>query len=90
MRVLERAAEVLDGKRTFAEAASGREGGQSGVIRRAEAMVGASGKLIGVQDIGAVEGLWRLIKRYQHAGDFARVGGSTAVGSWRSTSACSG
>jgi CHAT domain-containing protein len=73
MRVLERAAEVLEGKRTFADAASGREGGQSGVIRRAEAIVGASGKLIGIQDIGAVESLWLLIKRYQHAGDFARA-----------------
>lgn len=73
MRVLERAAEVLEGKRTFADAASGREGGQSGVIRRAEAMVGASGKLIGIQDIGVVQSLWLLIKRYQHAGDYARA-----------------
>jgi CHAT domain-containing protein len=73
MRVLERAAEVLEGKRTIADAASAREGGQSGVIRRAEALVGASGKLIGVQDIGAAEGIWLLIKRYQHAGEFARA-----------------
>ena len=72
MRVLERAAEVLEGKRTIADAAGGREGGQSGVMRRAEAMVGASGKLIGVQDIGAADGLWRLAKLYQHSGDFVR------------------
>jgi CHAT domain-containing protein len=72
MRVLERAAEVLEGKRTVAYAASQREGGQSGVIRRAEAMVGGSGKLIGIQDIGAADGLWRLAKLYQHSGDFAR------------------
>ena len=73
VRVLERAAEVLEGKRSFADAAGAREGGQSGVIRRAEAMVGASGKLIGVQDIGAAESLWRLIKAYQHSGDFPRA-----------------
>jgi len=72
IRVLERAAEVLEGKRSFSDAASAREGGQSGVIRRAEAMVGASGKLVGIQDIGATDGLWRLIKIYQHSGDFAR------------------
>ncbi len=72
IRVLERAAEVLEGKRTFAEAAGAREGGQSGIIRRAEAMVGASGKLIGIQDIGAVDGLWRLIKSNTHAGNFPR------------------
>lgn len=73
MRVLERAAEVLEGRRSFGDAAAAREGGQSGVIRRAEALVGASGKLIGIQDVGAAESLWRLIKAYQHSGDFARA-----------------
>jgi len=73
MRVLERAAEVLEGKRSVADAASQREGGQSGVIRRAEAMVGGSGKLIGVQDMGAADGLWRLSKLYLHSGDFVRA-----------------
>lgn len=76
MRVLERAAEVLEGKRTFADASARREGGQSGVIRRAEAMVGGGGKLIGVQDMGAADGLWRLAKRYTHAGDFASSEGA--------------
>ena len=72
VRILERAAEALEGRRTFAEATGAREGGQSAIIRRAEAMVGASGKLVGIQDIGAVDALWRLIKRTLHAGDFPR------------------
>ena len=73
VRVLERAAEVLEGRRSVADAAGAREGGQSGVIRRAEAMVAASGKLVGVGDIGATDSLWRLIKAYNHSGDFVRA-----------------
>ena len=56
VRVLETAVAVLRGK-----AASGQgDGALSPAIRRAEAIVGASGKLIGIQDIGAAEVLWRL------------------------------
>jgi CHAT domain-containing protein len=65
-RVLERAAEILEGRRAPADTGL-KEGGLSVAIRRAEATVGASGKLFAVQDVGAVETLWRLGLRYQRS-----------------------
>lgn len=69
LRVLERAAEVLEGRRALADAGVVREGGLSPAIRRAEAVVGASGKLVGVQDMGAADTLWRLVKLYLRSGN---------------------
>ena len=68
VRVLEAAVRVLRGK---APEAGPREGTQSAAIRRAEGIVGASGKLIGVQDIGAAETLWRLGKLQYRSGNYA-------------------
>lgn len=55
--LLEVAVEVLEGKRTIDQPGAPP---LSAAIRRAETMVGASGKLIGVQDIGARASLYRL------------------------------
>jgi tetratricopeptide (TPR) repeat protein len=68
VRVLEAAVAVLRGK---APAGGTREGALSPAIRRAEGIVGASGKLIGIQDIGAAEVLWRLGKLQYRSGNYA-------------------
>ena len=68
VRVLEAAVAVLRGK---APADGPREGSLSAAIRRAEGIVGASGKLIGIQDIGAAETLWRLGKLQYRSGNYA-------------------
>jgi CHAT domain-containing protein len=57
--VLEAAVEVLEGKRAHADAGKA-SGSLSVAIRRAESMVDASGKLTGIQDVGAHELLFRL------------------------------
>jgi hypothetical protein len=57
VRLLESALAVFQGK---ALPGAAREGSVSPVIRRAETIVGASGKLIGIRDIGAADTLWRL------------------------------
>ncbi|HYE93365.1 MAG TPA: CHAT domain-containing tetratricopeptide repeat protein [Terriglobales bacterium] len=67
VRVLEAAIGVLQGKPL---AGAGREGTQSAAIRRAETIVGAGGKLIGVQDVGAVDALWRLAKLQFRSGSY--------------------
>jgi CHAT domain-containing protein len=67
--VLETAYEVLEGKRGVEP--SGRATGEvSAAIRRAEALVGATGKLIGVQDIGGLDTLTRLGNNQIWAGNF--------------------
>jgi tetratricopeptide (TPR) repeat protein len=68
VRVLEAAVAMLRGR---APARGSRDGTQSAAIRRAEAIVGASGKLVGVQDIGAAEALWRLGKLQYRSGNYA-------------------
>jgi CHAT domain-containing protein len=68
VRVLEAVVAVLRGK---AVAGGPREGTLSPAIRRAEGIVGASGKLIGIQDIGAAETLWRLGKLQYRSGNYA-------------------
>jgi CHAT domain-containing protein len=68
VRVLEAAVAMLRGK---APAGDARGGTQSAAIRRAETIVGASGKLVGVQDIGAAETLWRLGKLQYRSGNYA-------------------
>jgi len=55
--LLEVAVEVLEGKRSIDQPGAPP---LSAAIRHAETMVGASGKLIGVQDIGARASLYRL------------------------------
>lgn len=55
--LLEVAVEVLEGKRRIDQPGAPP---LSAAIRHAETMVGASGKLIGVQDVGARAGLYRL------------------------------
>lgn len=55
--LLELAVEVLEGKRSIDQPGTPPV---SAAIRRAETMVGASGKLIGVQDVGARAALYRL------------------------------
>ena len=55
--LLEVAVEVLEGKRSIDQPG---DPPLSAAIRHAETMVGASGKLIGVQDIGARASLYRL------------------------------
>ena len=57
--VLEAAVEVLEGKRAPADAGKA-SGSLSAAIRRAESMVDASGKLTGIQDVGAHDVLFRL------------------------------
>jgi CHAT domain-containing protein/tetratricopeptide (TPR) repeat protein len=66
-RVLERAVAVLEGK----ESAAPRQGGKlSAAIRRAETLVGADGKLVGVQDMGAADTLHRLGKLHFRSGNY--------------------
>jgi CHAT domain-containing protein/tetratricopeptide (TPR) repeat protein len=67
VRVLEPAIGALRGKAVVGGAGDGT---QSAAIRRAETIVGASGKLIGIQDIGAAETLWRLGKLHYRAGNY--------------------
>ena len=67
--LLEIAYEVLEGKRSV-EPSGGAVGEVSAAIRRAEALVGATGKLIGVQDIGNLDTLRRLGNNQVWAGNF--------------------
>ena len=67
--LLETAYEVLEGKRGV-EASAGATGEVSAAIRRAETLVGATGKLIGVQDIGGLDTLTRLGNNQIWAGNF--------------------
>ena len=66
IRVLERAAEILERRRP-PERLDEREGAVSAAIRRAEAIVGASGRLIGVADIGTLQTTYELADRYWRA-----------------------
>ena len=66
--LLEAAYEVLEGKRGM-EPSGGATGEVSAAIRRAEALVGASGKLIGVQEIGSLDTLKELGSNQLHAGN---------------------
>lgn len=68
--LLEAAAEVLLGKRAPAEAARAL-GSLSAAIRRAEAMVDASGKLTGIRDVGAHAALHRVGTLRFYSGDYA-------------------
>ncbi len=67
VRLLESALAVFQGK---ALPGGAREGSQSPAIRRAETIVGASGKLIGIQDIGAADALWRLGRLQYRSGNY--------------------
>ena len=67
--LLETAYEVLEGKRGV-EPSGGATGEVSAAIRRAEALVGATGKLIGVQDIGSLDTLTRLGNSQTWAGNY--------------------
>ena len=67
VRVLETAVATLEGR---AAAAAPRDGRLSTAIRRAESIVGPAGKLLGIQDIGAADALWRLGKLSYRAGNF--------------------
>jgi CHAT domain-containing protein len=67
VRLLESALAVFQGK---ALPGGTREGTQSSAIRRAEAIVGASGKLVGIQDIGAADALWRLGRLQYRSGNY--------------------
>jgi CHAT domain-containing protein len=69
LSLLEFAYEVFEGKRK-AEEVGGSTGELSAAIRRAEALVGATGKLIGVQDIGGLDTLTRLGNNQTWAGNF--------------------
>ena len=68
--LLEAAVEVLEGKRAPADAGKA-SGSLSAAIRRAEAMVDASGKLTGIRDIGAYALLYRVGTLRHYAGDYA-------------------
>jgi CHAT domain-containing protein len=68
VRVMEAAVGALQGR---AVPGAVREGTLSAAARRAETIVGASGKMIGVQDIGAAEALWLLGKLQYRAGNYA-------------------
>jgi CHAT domain-containing protein len=68
VRVMESAVGVLQGR---AVPGGSREGTLSAAARRAETIVGASGKMIGVQDIGAAEALWLLGKLQYRSGNYA-------------------
>ncbi len=65
--LLEVAVEVLEGKRSIDQPG---DPPHSAAIRRAETVVGASGKLIGVQDVGARASLYRLGQLQNWAGHF--------------------
>ena len=73
VRVLETAIGVVQGKSL---AGAARQGTQSAAIRRAEAIVGAGGKLIGIQDVGAVDALWRLAKLQFRSGNYVSCEGT--------------
>jgi CHAT domain-containing protein len=66
--LLEAAVEVLEGKRPATEVA-GAKGSISAAIRRAEAMVDASGKLTGVGDVGARARFYRVGTLLNYAAD---------------------
>jgi len=66
--LLEAAVEVLEGKRPATEVA-GSKGSISAAIRRAEAMVDASGKLTGVGDVGAWARFYRVGTLLSYSGD---------------------
>lgn len=68
VRVMETAVGALQGR---AVPGAAREGTLSAAARRAETIVGASGKMIGVQDIGAAEALWLLGKLQYRSGNYA-------------------
>ncbi len=65
--LLELALEALEGRRTLDQSATAPV---SAAIRRAETMVGATGRLIGVQDVGAYETLYRLGQLQNWSGYF--------------------
>jgi CHAT domain-containing protein len=67
--LLETAYEVLEGKRGVEQSGAGT-GELSAAIRRAETLVGATGKLIGVQDIGSLDTLTRLGNNQIWAGNY--------------------
>ena len=67
VRVLEATIGVLQGRPV---AGAVKDGANSAAIRRAEAAVGAGGKLIGIQDIGAADALWRLAKLQFRSGNY--------------------
>ena len=67
--LLEAAVEVLEGKRPATEVAASK-GSISAVIRRAEAMVDASGKLTGVGDVGARAFFFRVGMLRNWSGDY--------------------
>ena len=66
-RMLEAAITALQGQVPH----EGRDGKLSPAIRRAETMVGTTGALIGIQDIGAAETLWRLGHLQYRSGNYA-------------------
>jgi len=66
VRLLEAALAALAGQ----TAGGARQGTQSAIIRRAETIVGATGKLLGIQDIGAAETLWRLGRLQYRSGNY--------------------
>jgi CHAT domain-containing protein len=70
MPLLEASVEVIEGKRAPADAAKS-SGSLSAVMKRAEAMVDASGKLTGVGDVGAHAALYRVGTLRNYAGDVA-------------------
>jgi CHAT domain-containing protein len=67
--VLEAAVEVLEGRRAPADAGKA-SGSLSAAIRRAETMVDASGKLTGIQDVGAHAVLFHLGTLRFYGGDY--------------------
>ena len=75
VRLLESALAVFQGK---ALPGASRQGSQSAAIRRAETIVGASGKLVGVQDIGAADALWRLGRLQYRSGNYGAAEGTFA------------
>ena len=68
MPLLEASVEVIEGKRAPADAGKA-SGSLSAVMKRAEAMVDASGKLTGVGDVGAHAALYRVGTLRNYAGD---------------------
>ena len=75
VRLLESALAVFQGK---ALPGAAREGSVSPAIRRAETIVGASGKLVGIQDIGAADALWRLGRLQYRSGNYGASEGTFA------------
>jgi CHAT domain-containing protein len=68
--LLEASVEMLEGKRPPAEVAKA-SGSLSAAIKRAEAMVDASGKLSGITDVGAHAVLYRVGTLRNYAADYA-------------------